>query len=900
VNNAIDKCAFVRANCQDEDAGLLSYLGLYYCNLGNFHVLAMGIIVLWVCSLFSTIGIAASDFFCVNLSTISTILGLSENLAGVTFLAFGNGSPDVFSTFAAMKSNSGSLAVGELIGAAGFITAVIAGSMAFVKPFKVAKKSFVRDVSFFIVATTFTLFFLYDGALYLWESVFMVVLYILYVCLVVTWHWYMTKRKRKRLAEAAARSQYIVPGSGAEELGDRYRDDEDGAAESTPAEDFTALEDQNLDEEDMRERYLGQISSKMRVVTRPRRPTYLAIRPSLVGALEFRSVLAGLRKSRNIQSYQLASRRYSDDLTLAQAGPDRSITVDTGTLGTLEAGRPDASRTASGNRQRAVSAIEPRAGPSTLLPTIDFLQELPNEEAETDTIKQHNLFPRSSPAISISPPPSAEPSRSSSPLPPAKKSETLAPPGALPLLDTFQGHQPNDYLNAKPIASSQAPSSGTTEFPLFSDGSMFASPESSRSASPLPRSDSNRLVPQVHDVGVEEHISRPITWWPNKLLPPPMAILNTLFPMFENWADKMWWERALAIVSAPSIFLLTITLPVVELPRDDEEDKDTSPVTESTPNTAATFGLNTQHRNGSEDLLTGHVSPRSDVMSQPVQSVPVINLPGAAPEEPPGSPVPSEPPKAIVSSPLTNDWNRWLVVLQVFTAPFFVVLVVWANTNSDHPQKLIRPTLISLIISLVTLAFILLTTSPDRAPRWHPLLCFAGFVVSISWISTIAGEVVGVLKALGVILNISDAILGLTIFAVGNSLGDLVADITVARLGFPVMALSACFGGPMLNILLGIGLSGMYMSISGAQEKHAKHPNKKMKFKPFIVDVDRTLLVSGMALLVTLVGLLIVVPLRGWRMDKLIGWCLIGLWAVATLGNVGLEIWSGDGHQHAG
>ena len=37
-----------------------------------------------------------------------------------TFLAFGNGSPDVFSTFAAMGSNSGSMAVGELIGAAGF------------------------------------------------------------------------------------------------------------------------------------------------------------------------------------------------------------------------------------------------------------------------------------------------------------------------------------------------------------------------------------------------------------------------------------------------------------------------------------------------------------------------------------------------------------------------------------------------------------------------------------------------------------------------------------------------------------------------------------------------------------------------------------------------------------
>lgn len=70
--------------------------------------------------LFSFIGISASDFFCPNLSTIATVLGLNESTAGVTFLAFGNGSPDVFSTFSALKGGTFSLAIGELIGAASF------------------------------------------------------------------------------------------------------------------------------------------------------------------------------------------------------------------------------------------------------------------------------------------------------------------------------------------------------------------------------------------------------------------------------------------------------------------------------------------------------------------------------------------------------------------------------------------------------------------------------------------------------------------------------------------------------------------------------------------------------------------------------------------------------------
>ena len=174
--------------------------------------------------------------------------------------------------------------------------------------------------------------------------------------------------------------------------------------------------------------------------------------------------------------------------------------------------------------------------------------------------------------------------------------------------------------------------------------------------------------------------------------------------------------------------------------------------------------------------------------------------------------------------------------------------------------------------------------------------CFVGFVGAIPWISTIAGEVVGVLKAFGIILNMSDAILGLTIFAVGNSLGDLVADITVARLGYPVMALSACFGGPMLNILLGIGLSGLYMTINGSESRHHKHPDRPLKYKPYHVEIGGTLIISGITLLVTLLGLLIVVPLRGWWMDRKVGWGLIVLWTLSTIGNVIVEIagWGGD------
>merc|ERR1712098_335053 len=215
----------------------------------------------------------------------------------------------------------------------------------------------------------------------------------------------------------------------------------------------------------------------------------------------------------------------------------------------------------------------------------------------------------------------------------------------------------------------------------------------------------------------------------------------------------------------------------------------------------------------------------------------------------------------------------------------FVVIIVWANSAEGNTSLLVKLVLYSLLGSMIAFAVLVLTTSPTKPPKYRFVLCFLGFVVAIAWISTIANEVVGVLKAIGVILGISDAILGLTIFAVGNSLGDLVADITVARLGYPVMALSACFGGPMLNILLGIGLSGIYMTIKGANHKHAKHPGNHIEYKPYEIEVSGTLMISGVTLLVTLVGLLLVVPLNGWRMDRRVGIGLIALWTLSTVGN---------------
>jgi solute carrier family 24 (sodium/potassium/calcium exchanger), member 6 len=99
----------------------------------------------------------------------------------------------------------------------------------------------------------------------------------------------------------------------------------------------------------------------------------------------------------------------------------------------------------------------------------------------------------------------------------------------------------------------------------------------------------------------------------------------------------------------------------------------------------------------------------------------------------------------------------------------------------------------------------------------------------------------------------------------------------------------------MLNILLGIGIGGLWMIIQSANGKHAKHPDRPLKHKTYKIAIGGTIMVSAISLLITLVGLLIIVPMNKWILTRKIGYGLIALWTVSTIINVVIEmagVWS--------
>jgi sodium/potassium/calcium exchanger 6 len=88
-------------------------------------------------------------------------------------------------------------------------------------------------------------------------------------------------------------------------------------------------------------------------------------------------------------------------------------------------------------------------------------------------------------------------------------------------------------------------------------------------------------------------------------------------------------------------------------------------------------------------------------------------------------------------------------------------------------------------------------------------------------------------------------------------------------------------GGPMLNLLLGVGGSGTYHMLSNPHDT------------PVTLHFSPTLWVSAAGLVFMLVATAIVVPLNGYLIDRRWAVCLIVAYGVVMSLNVAVEVKTG-------
>ncbi|KAJ8763118.1 hypothetical protein K2173_025503 [Erythroxylum novogranatense] len=218
-------------------------------------------------------------------------------------------------------------------------------------------------------------------------------------------------------------------------------------------------------------------------------------------------------------------------------------------------------------------------------------------------------------------------------------------------------------------------------------------------------------------------------------------------------------------------------------------------------------------------------------------------------------------------------WSKPIGVVSATLAPLLLSgLWILEDQNANSSAKLV----VSGIGSFLGIAFgvfAYVTTEKSSPPKkcLFPWLA-TGFVMSMTWSYITAQELVALLVSLGYIFGISPSILGLTVLAWGNSLGDLITDLTMAMNGGPEgaqVAISGCYAGPIFNILFGLG-----MSMVGAS--WCVYPSS------VVIPRDPYLLETIGFLAGGLIWALVVLPWRKMKIDRFLGAGLLALYLMAV------------------
>ncbi|CAA6664220.1 unnamed protein product [Spirodela intermedia] len=207
-----------------------------------------------------------------------------------------------------------------------------------------------------------------------------------------------------------------------------------------------------------------------------------------------------------------------------------------------------------------------------------------------------------------------------------------------------------------------------------------------------------------------------------------------------------------------------------------------------------------------------------------------------------------------------DRWSKGYAVTSALLAPLLLA-ILWISSSSRREGEAAAavpssgaeaPFLLCGLagISLSTAAFFF--TRSDRPPQKFLLpWVLAGFVMSIVWFYIIANELVALLPA----------ILGLTVLAWGNSMGDLMSNVALAMNGGGdgvQIAMSGCYAGPIFNTLAGLGISLLLSAWSTSPAA-------------FVLPRDASLPFTLGFLMLGLIWALVILPHNDMRPSKLLG-----------------------------
>ncbi|KAE8632754.1 hypothetical protein XENTR_v10001660 [Xenopus tropicalis] len=198
--------------------------------------------------------------------------------------------------------------------------------------------------------------------------------------------------------------------------------------------------------------------------------------------------------------------------------------------------------------------------------------------------------------------------------------------------------------------------------------------------------------------------------------------------------------------------------------------------------------------------------------------------------------------------------------------------------EDDQPLSLAWPTTIrkqAAYLAVLPIVFPLWVTLPDvRNPnsrKFFPVTFFG----SITWIAVFSYLMVWWAHQVGETIGITEEIMGLTILAAGTSIPDLITSVIVARKGLGDMAVSSSVGSNIFDITVGLPMPWLLYSVS-----HNMIP---------VAVSSNGLFCAIVLLFIMLLFVILSIAFCKWKMNKILGCTMFGLYFVFLVVSVLLE-----------